>query len=110
MRNLVFVILMVFVLFCITGCFPTRNSFQNAPNEKGETAGFLTGCYNGFISPISVIASLFVSNINLYEIHNNGAAYNSGFAIGYFCSWIILICICCLMAIGYAVGSVFTNR
>jgi hypothetical protein len=39
----------------------------------------------GFIAPFVFVASLFKSNLNIYEVHNNGAWYNFGFLFGLAC-------------------------
>ena len=45
-------------------------------------AGFWQGLWQGAISPVTFVVSLFNHNVNLYEVHNNGNWYNFGFMIG----------------------------
>jgi len=47
----------------------------------GCAAGFLIGIWHGFIAPISLLGSL-VMDINIYEVHNTGFPYNTGFLLG----------------------------
>jgi hypothetical protein len=45
-------------------------------------AGFWQGLWQGAISPVTFLVSLFNHNVNIYEVHNNGNLYNFGFMIG----------------------------
>lgn len=47
-----------------------------------EPANFWLGLWQGIIILLSFIASWFDNNIVLYQVHNNGFWYNSGFIIG----------------------------
>jgi hypothetical protein len=47
-----------------------------------EIAGFWLGLWQGLISPITFLVSLFNSHVNIYEVHNNGNWYNTGFMLG----------------------------
>jgi len=40
------------------------------------------GLWNGLTIIISFIVSLFNSNVNIYQVVNNGGFYNFGFVIG----------------------------
>ena len=50
--------------------------------SDGETAGFFVGLWHGFIMPFAFVASLFLENVSIYEVHNNGVWYNLGYFIG----------------------------
>ena len=52
------------------------------PAGDGETAGFFLGLWHGLIMPFAFIASLFVNNLSIYEVHNSGVWYNLGYLIG----------------------------
>jgi hypothetical protein len=56
------------------------------PNELVDTgpdpAGFWLGLWQGFISPITFLISLFTSEVNIYEVQNNGNWYDFGFMLG----------------------------
>jgi hypothetical protein len=47
-----------------------------------DVAGFWLGLWQGFIAPFVFLASLFQSNLSIYEVHNNGAWYNFGYLFG----------------------------
>jgi len=49
---------------------------------NSTNAGFLEGLWQGIISPISLVLSLFESDITVYEVANNGNWYNLGFVLG----------------------------
>jgi hypothetical protein len=56
------------------------------PNEMVDTgqdpAGFWLGLWQGLISPITFVISLFTSDVNIYEVQNNGNWYDFGFMLG----------------------------
>jgi uncharacterized membrane protein len=70
------------VLVTLTACVPGANDLAGTPNEKGDVAGFWQGLWQGIISPITFVISLFTSNVQFYEVHNNGTWYNLGFVLG----------------------------
>jgi hypothetical protein len=61
---------------CAAG--PNNVAQVNAPH----IAGFWLGLWQGLISPITFIVSLFNHNVGIYEVHNNGGWYNFGFMLG----------------------------
>jgi len=69
-------------VFLMAACAPGPNSAEKSPNAEGKIAGFWKGLWQGLISPITFIISLFTKNVRLYEIHNNGNWYNFGFVLG----------------------------
>jgi hypothetical protein len=56
------------------------------PNPALDTgpdpAGFWLGLWQGFISPITLIVSLFTDDVSIYEVQNSGNWYDVGFMIG----------------------------
>src|SRR6202167_4092579 len=60
-------------------------SIRERPADQGAIAGFWFGLWQGFIAPFVFVVSLFKSNLNIYEIHNNGAWYNLGYLFGLAC-------------------------
>jgi len=62
-----------FMMFMLTGCFP------NAVYDPYVNAGFFAGIWHGIIAPISLIGSLFNSDISIFEVNNRGFWYNLGF-------------------------------
>ena len=61
---------------------PGPNSHVNSEDMDGRVAGFWQGLWHGLIVPITFFMSLFKEDVGVYELHNNGAWYNFGFAIG----------------------------
>ena len=61
------------------------------PNQLVDTgpdpAGFWLGLWQGLISPITFIVSLFTTNVNVYEVQNNGNWYDFGFMLGVACAF-----------------------
>ena len=56
------------------------------PNEMVDTgpdpAGFWLGLWQGLISPITFLISVFTTDVNVYEVQNNGNWYDFGFMLG----------------------------
>ena len=69
-------------ILILTGCAAGVNPSINVPSSEGDIAGFWMGLWHGMISLITFIISLFKSNVNIYEVHNNGGWYDFGFVIG----------------------------
>ncbi|MBX7241174.1 MAG: hypothetical protein K1X92_05440 [Bacteroidia bacterium] len=74
------ILIVVFCFFLLSGCTATPDNLSAC--VTGETAGFLNGLWHGFISPVTFILSLFMDNISMYEVNNNGGWYNFGFVLG----------------------------
>jgi hypothetical protein len=70
------------LLVVLAGCAPGPNAMADVANEEGKIAGFWTGLWHGFASPVLFIISLFNKSVGVYEIHNNGGWYNFGFLLG----------------------------
>jgi len=73
------------LLGILTGCAPGANQCQGSSGEHGGVAGVWLGLWQGFIAPFVFLASLFKSNMSVYEVHNNGAWYNFGYLFGLAC-------------------------
>lgn len=69
-------------ILLLTSCAPGPNSSEKTPNADGKVAGFWLGLWQGLISPVTFVISIFSKNVRLYEVHNNGSWYNFGFVIG----------------------------
>ncbi len=74
-KTLIFASLVFLVLL---SCVATQ---PNIPNVV-ELPGFWHGLWQGFISPVSFIISLFPNNIRIYAYPNAGLWYDFGFMIG----------------------------
>ncbi len=66
-------LLAVLVTACVAG--------ENPQVEAGQ-AGFFIGLWHGVIAPFSFVVSLFIDNVSIYEVNNNGNWYDFGFVIG----------------------------
>lgn len=54
-----------------------------APSAVSPAApGFLLGVWHGFAFPVTFILSLFVDNIAIYAVPNNGHWYDFGYFVG----------------------------
>ena len=80
-RTIVFSLILVFILI-LAGCAPGPNSAEKTPNAEGKIAGFWMGLWQGLISPVTFVVSIFSKSVRLYEVHNNGFWYNLGFVLG----------------------------
>jgi hypothetical protein len=61
---------------------PSTNPLMNTTDEFNRISGFLPGIWHGAISPVTLVLSIMNSNIQMYEVHNDGVPYNLGFLIG----------------------------
>jgi hypothetical protein len=61
---------------------PRANPLVNKAGSTGRVAGLGIGIWHGFISPVTLVVSFINSNVQMYEVHNNGSQYNLGFLIG----------------------------
>ena len=85
MKSFFILLVIVLLLSALTGCAPGPNQYIETIREHGRVAGFWLGLWQGFIAPFVFVASLFKSNLNIYEVRNNGAAYNFGYLFGLAC-------------------------
>jgi hypothetical protein len=84
MRASLALLIFILLLCTLTGCAPGANSSKGTASDHG-VAGFWLGLWDGFIAPFVFVVSLFKSNLNIYEIHNNGSWYNFGYLFGLAC-------------------------
>jgi len=82
--SLTLLVLLLVLLNILAGCAPGPNQSIGAASEHGVVAGFWLGLWQGFIAPFVFVASLFKSNLGIYEAHNN-AWYNFGYLFGLAC-------------------------
>ena len=73
------VIVLWVVVLLLAGCAAGPNAMAGHGTDQ---AGFWLGLWQGLISPITFIVSLFNDNVNIYEVHNDGNWYNFGFMLG----------------------------
>jgi hypothetical protein len=74
--------LLAILLIVLSSCAPGANTLQSSANANGVVAGFWRGLWNGVISPVTFVISLFNRDVQMYEVHNNGGWYNLGFLLG----------------------------
>ena len=55
---------------------------QTSAAVQPQAPGFLLGVWHGFIFPIAWIVSLFVPDVAVYAVPNNGGWYDFGYFIG----------------------------
>ena len=69
----------VLVLLTLSACAPGPNVMVDTGPDP---AGFWLGLWQGLISPITFLISLFTPEVNIYEVQNNGNWYDFGFMLG----------------------------
>ena len=82
--SLTVLVLVLLLLNILAGCAPGPNQSKGMATDH-DVAGFWLGLWQGFIAPFVFVASLFKSNLGIYEVHNNGAWYNFGYLFGLAC-------------------------
>jgi len=82
MKRLTLVLVLCLIALSLAACVPGPNVMVDEPNDEGDVAGFWRGLWQGIISPITFVISLFTRNVHFYEAHNNGNWYNFGFVLG----------------------------
>lgn len=73
------IVILLTAIIVLTGCAdvtPIDNCVTNEPY------GFLSGLWHGIIAPLSFIGSIFIDDIAMYAVNNNGGWYDFGFVIG----------------------------
>ena len=55
---------------------------QAASGVEAGAPGFLYGVWHGFIFPVAWLLSLFMDNVAVYAVPNNGGWYDFGYAVG----------------------------
>ncbi|HEX9947915.1 MAG TPA: hypothetical protein VGA98_10280 [Allosphingosinicella sp.] len=62
----------------LAGCAASQAAVAVQP----QAPGFWLGVWHGFIFPFAWIASLFLPNVSVYAVPNNGGWYDFGYFIG----------------------------
>ena len=65
------------VLLLLAGC-----ATQASSAVQPEAPGFLLGLWHGFIFPAAWILSLFMPDVSVYAVPNNGGWYDFGYFLG----------------------------
>lgn len=67
----------------LTGVTLLAACAHQASSAVAPTApGFLLGLWHGFIFPVAWVLSLFIPDVAVYAVPNNGGWYDFGFFIG----------------------------
>ncbi len=69
---------LVATLLVLSACAAHQAHSAVAP----EAPGFLLGVWHGFIFPIAWVVSLFMPDVAVYAVPNNGGWYDFGYFIG----------------------------
>jgi hypothetical protein len=69
----------VLALLALSACAAGPNTMVDTGEDP---AGFWLGLWQGFISPITFLISLFTEEVTIYEVQNNGNWYDFGFMLG----------------------------
>ena len=81
-KRLLLVSIIILALLLFVGCTAGTNPTIDVLDADGNSAGFWSGLWHGFISPVTFIISLFSDNVNVYEVYNSGNWYDFGFMLG----------------------------
>ena len=64
----------------LSACAATQSDAAVA--TAAATPGFLLGLWHGFIFPVAWLISLFVPDVAIYAVPNNGGWYDFGYFLG----------------------------
>jgi hypothetical protein len=85
MKTYVRILLFLIVMASMTtllSCTAGPNALKGSAGANNVVAGFWLGLWHGSTCLFTLIASLFSNSVTIYEVHNNGGWYNSGFVLG----------------------------
>ncbi|SOB80086.1 hypothetical protein SAMN06297144_0882 [Sphingomonas guangdongensis] len=63
----------------LSGC---ATQVSSAVSTGATSPGFLPGLWHGFIFPIAWVLSLFMPEVAVYAVPNNGGWYDFGYFLG----------------------------
>lgn len=69
--------LILVTLMMLSGC-----AHQTGEATQPDAPGFLQGLLHGFIFPVAWILSLFIDEVAIYAVPNNGGWYDFGYFLG----------------------------
>ena len=73
-------LLILAATLALSACAATQA--PDAVATAADTPGFLLGLWHGFIFPVAWILSLFMDNVAVYAVPNNGGWYDFGYFVG----------------------------
>ncbi len=66
----------------LAACAAGPNLSVDIADAEGIVRGFWGGLWQGIVSPVTFIISLFTDRVSIYEVHNSGGWYDFGFVLG----------------------------
>jgi len=79
-KNLItHVVIVLLAIFLFSSCAEVQNVDACI---TGHVYGFFGGLWHGFIAPFSFVCSLFMDNVAVWAVNNNGGWYSFGFLMG----------------------------
>lgn len=63
----------------LTGC---AHRAASAISHAADAPGFLLGLWHGFIFPVAWLLSLFLADVAIYAVPNQGGWYDAGYFVG----------------------------
>jgi hypothetical protein len=69
--SLTLLVLALLLLNILARCAAGPNQSKGTVSEHGVIASFCLGLWQGFIAPFVFVASLFKSNLSIYEVHKS---------------------------------------
>ena len=66
------------LMLALASCAAKQDAAAIAP----EAPGFWLGLWHGFIFPVAFLVSLFVPDVAIYAVPNNGGWYDFGYFVG----------------------------
>ena len=77
----VWIVALLALALLLAGCAAGANPQEG---QGANPAGLWLGLWQGLISPITFIVSLFTDTVSIYEVDNSGNWYDFGFMLGIF--------------------------
>ena len=81
-KHLLLIVIAILAVLLLAGCAAGANPTVDVLDADGKSAGFWSGLWNGIISPVTFVISLFSDNVNVYDVYNSGNWYDFGFMFG----------------------------
>lgn len=72
-------LILLAIVFLFAACADVTNVEACVTTEP---SGFLGGLWHGIIAPVSFFLSLFMDDVAMYAVNNNGGWYDFGFVLG----------------------------
>ena len=79
-KNLIIqVVFVLLIVFLFSACAEVQHIDAC---KTGHMYGFFGGLWHGIIAPFSFVCSLFMDNVAVWAVNNNGGWYSFGFLLG----------------------------